>query len=194
MIGESEPDHQYYRFHHGAKNYARGRTQNVEAGYHCRHNRNLWLVMATLLSGQVATYPALPWYEQLAASRASIRLSWAFAEVWATTMCTDGLCALSRASDAPALSGAYHALIVLFVVMLMLNAAWAWMFFGARSPLLGLINIVIQLAVVVATAAAFWKIDKIAALCLVPLAGWVAFAAVLNFAIWRLNGLARAGL
>jgi translocator protein len=29
---------------------------------------------------------------------------------------------------------------------------------------------------------------RIAAWCLVPLAAWVAFASVLNIAIWRLNG------
>ena len=31
------------------------------------------------------------------------------------------------------------------------------------------------------------RIDKIAAGCLVPLAGWVAFATVLNFSVWWLN-------
>jgi tryptophan-rich sensory protein len=53
--------------------------------------------------------------------------------------------------------------------------------------LLGLINIVPQLAVTVATAMAFWKLNRIAGLCLVPLAGWVAFATVLNFTIWWFN-------
>ena len=143
-------------------------------------------VMATLFSGQVATYPALPWYEQLA--KPSINPpSWAFAEVWATLYALMAY-ALFRVLRMHQHSPERTRAIVFFVVMLVLNATWAWMFFGARSPLLGLINIVIQLAVVVAAAAAFWKIDKIAALCLVPLAGWVAFAAVLNFAIWRLNG------
>ena len=143
-------------------------------------------VMATLLSGQVATYPALPWYEQLA--KPSINPpSWAFAEVWATLYALIAY-ALFRVLRMHQHSPDRTRAIVLFFVMLVLNAAWSWMFFGARSPLLGLINIVLQLAVSIATAAAFWRVDKIAALCLVPLVGWVAFAAALNFEIWRLNG------
>jgi tryptophan-rich sensory protein len=61
------------------------------------------------------------------------------------------------------------------------------MFFGANSPVLGLVNIVPQLAIIGWTIAAFGRIDRIAAGCLVPLAAWVAFAAVLNFSIWQLN-------
>ncbi len=78
--------------------------------------------------------------------------------------------------------------IFLFVALLVLNAAWSWMFFGANSPALGLLNIVPQLLVIAAVIVAFGRIDRIAAWCLVPLTAWVAFAAVLNFSIWRLNG------
>lgn len=62
------------------------------------------------------------------------------------------------------------------------------MFFGAHNPLLGAINIVPQLLVIVATVVAFHRFDRIAAWCLVPLVAWVAFASVLNIAIWQLNG------
>jgi tryptophan-rich sensory protein len=62
------------------------------------------------------------------------------------------------------------------------------MFFAAHSPLLGLINIIPQLAIIIATVVVFLRLDKIAAWCLVPLVAWVAFASTLNFAIWRLNG------
>ena len=62
------------------------------------------------------------------------------------------------------------------------------MFFGANNPLLGVINIVPQLLVILATVVVFHRLDRVAAWCLVPLAAWVAFASVLNVAIWRLNG------
>ena len=75
----------------------------------------------------------------------------------------------------------------LFFVQLVLNAAWSWMFFGAHSPVLGLINIVPQLLVISATVIVFWRLDRVAAWCLVPLAVWVAFATILNLAIWSLN-------
>jgi benzodiazapine receptor len=59
------------------------------------------------------------------------------------------------------------------------------MFFAANNPLLGLINIVPQILVFLATIVAFYRLDRVA--CLVPLAAWVSFATVLNFAIWKLN-------
>ena len=61
------------------------------------------------------------------------------------------------------------------------------MFFAANSQLLGLINIIPQILVIVATIVAFYRIDRMAGWCLVPLATWVSFATILNFAIWKLN-------
>ena len=42
-------------------------------------------------------------------------------------------------------------------------------------------------AFLLATAAIFYRLDKIAAWCLLSLAVWVAYAIVLNFMIWKLN-------
>ena len=39
----------------------------------------------------------------------------------------------------------------LFFIQLVLNAAWSWMFFGANNPLLGVINIIPQFLVILAT-------------------------------------------
>ncbi len=56
-----------------------------------------------------------------------------------------------------------------------------------HDPLIGLIDIVPQFLLIVATLFAFRPLDRIASLALVPLAAWVAFASVLNVAIWRMN-------
>ena len=61
------------------------------------------------------------------------------------------------------------------------------MFFGAHSPALGLVNIVIQLPSIAATIWLFRRLDRVAAWCLLPLCAWVAFATALNFSIWLLN-------
>ena len=50
-----------------------------------------------------------------------------------------------------------------------------------------LIEIVVLLLAILATALAFWRRDRAAGMLFVPYAAWVAFAAVLNAAIWRLN-------
>jgi benzodiazapine receptor len=60
---------------------------------------------------------------------------------------------------------------------------WCCVFFGIRSPGLGLIDIGSLFIVIVL----FQKIDRLAALLLFPYAAWVAFAMVLNAAIWWLN-------
>ncbi|MGB7671726.1 MAG: TspO/MBR family protein, partial [Pseudolabrys sp.] len=77
--------------------------------------------------------------------------------------------------------------IRLFLLLLALNAAWSWMFFWAHSPFLGLINIIPQFVIILATIVSFARLDRLAAICLFPLAAWVAFAAILNTAIWLLN-------
>jgi tryptophan-rich sensory protein len=50
------------------------------------------------------------------------------------------------------------------------------------------VNIVPQWIVILITIVLFWQLDAIAAAFLIPLAAWVAFATLLNFEIWRLNG------
>ena len=74
-----------------------------------------------------------------------------------------------------------------FLVQLALNAAWSWAFFWLHSPLAGLVVIAVLLAMILVTVRRFWLLDRLAAMLLVPYAVWVAFAIVLNAAIWHLN-------
>lgn len=78
--------------------------------------------------------------------------------------------------------------LLLFFLQLAFNALWSWLFFGLHSPLAGLLNIIPQLLLILATIDRFRRLDHLAALCLAPLAAWVTFASLLNFEIWRLNG------
>ncbi len=140
---------------------------------------------ATSVLGQLATYPNLePWYASLAKPSFNPP-NWIFAPVWTTLylMMAFALWRILRLRD----SSAKQKAVLLFALMLVLNAAWSWMFFAANSPLLGLINILPQLALIAVVIAAFLRLDKIAGLVLLPLAAWVAFATLLNFSIWQLN-------
>jgi tryptophan-rich sensory protein len=62
------------------------------------------------------------------------------------------------------------------------------MFFGANSTALGLANIILQLVVIFLTVVLFWRLDRLAAWCLSPLAVWVGYATILNASLWWLNG------
>lgn len=143
-------------------------------------------VIATLVAGQIATAPNLtPWFDSL--NKPSFNPpSSVFPQIW-TTLYGIMAFALWRVLRKQPDSPERHLALFLFFIQLALNAAWSWMFFWAHSPLLGLVNIVPQLLIVVATIRAFWKVDRIAAWCLAPLGAWVAFATILNFSIWWLN-------
>ncbi len=136
--------------------------------------------------GQLATYPNLvPWYAGLVKPSFNPP-NWVFGPVWTSLYLLMAFAAwrILRLPPSPAKRNA----LMLFAAQLVLNAAWSWMFFAAHSPALGMINIVPQLMVILATIGTFYRLDRLAALCLVPLALWVAFATALNFEIWRLNG------
>jgi translocator protein len=144
-------------------------------------------VSITSSVGQLATYPNIaPWYAGLVKPTFNPP-NWVFAPVW-TALYVLMAFAVWRILRLPEASASRRLGLTLFVVQLVLNAAWSWMFFGAHNPMLGAINIVPQLLFIVATVVAFHRLDRIAAWCLVPLVAWVAFASVLNIAIWQLNG------
>jgi translocator protein len=142
-------------------------------------------VLAASALGQIATYPNLGWYAGLSKPPFNPP-NWIFSPVWTTLYALMAI-ALWRVLRLKMGTAGRGAALALFFLQLVLNAAWPWLFFAAQSPLLGLINIILQLSLVIATVVAFWSLDRRAAVCLVPLAAWVGFAAVLNVTIWRLN-------
>lgn len=77
--------------------------------------------------------------------------------------------------------------VTLFIVQLVLNAAWSWLFFGRHRPNLALVDIILLWLLIVATVIAFSQLSILAAILLIPYLLWVLFASFLNFSIWRLN-------
>jgi tryptophan-rich sensory protein len=144
------------------------------------------LVAAASSLGELATVPNLtPWYSGL--TKPSFDPPSAiFGPVW-TALYILMAFAFWRIFRLPAKIPGRGLAIVLFLLQLALNVLWSLLFFAAHSPLMGMIEIVPQLLLIVATIIAFWPIDRLAASCLVPLAVWVSFAAALNVEVWRLN-------
>jgi len=75
----------------------------------------------------------------------------------------------------------------LFVVQLVLNAAWTGLFFGLHRPGWALLDLAAMWAMILATLIAFWLRAPVAGALLIPYLAWVSFAAYLNFTFWRLN-------
>jgi tryptophan-rich sensory protein len=144
-------------------------------------------VTAASLLGQWATYPNLaPWYAGLI-KPAFNPPNWIFAPVWTALylLMAYSVWRILKASDH---DSECPTALTLFFLQLAFNAAWSWLFFAWNSPMAGLLNIIPQLLLIFSTIDRFRRLDRVAALCLVPLAIWVAFASLLNFEIWRLNG------
>jgi benzodiazapine receptor len=77
--------------------------------------------------------------------------------------------------------------LTLFALQLALTLGWTVVFFGLQKIGAALATIVVLDVGVVVTTLAFRSIDRWAGLLMVPYLAWVAFATVLNIAIWRLN-------
>ena len=77
--------------------------------------------------------------------------------------------------------------MLLFVIQLILNTLWSFLFFGLRNPLIALIEIILLLLVIYETFILFNRINKVAGYLFIPYLFWVAFALLLNASIWWLN-------
>lgn len=111
--------------------------------------------------------------------------SWVFAPVWTTLYVMMGI-AWFLIWKAPATEMKKWGMI-LFVLQLVLNFFWTFIFFAKHQPGAAFIEIVVLWLAILCTIIAFSKINKTAAWLLVPYISWVSFAAILNYTIWQLN-------
>ena len=79
------------------------------------------------------------------------------------------------------------AAMVIFAFQLVLNVLWSFLFFKSQSPLLAFIDIIALWLAILATIWQFSKIEKTAAILLVPYLLWVSFASFLNLSVYLLN-------
>jgi tryptophan-rich sensory protein len=142
-------------------------------------------IVVTQLAGFIGSLFAAPniatWYNSLA-KPSFTPPSWLFAPVWTLLYLSMGISLYLvwiKKADKLAFS--------LFFIQLFLNILWSVLFFGLQNTLVGLIEIIVLWAAILATILYFYRISKAAALILIPYLAWVSFAAVLNFSIHTLN-------
>ena len=75
----------------------------------------------------------------------------------------------------------------LFLVQLVANALWTWLFFVWQRGALALAEIVVLWLLIAATCLAFRPLHRGAALLLLPYLLWVSFATALTLSLWQLN-------
>ena len=77
--------------------------------------------------------------------------------------------------------------LTMFVLQLLLNAAWSWLFFGRHRPDLAFLDIMGLWLALLLTLLSFWRLATLAGILLLPYLAWVSFAAILNWTVWQMN-------
>lgn len=143
-----------------------------------------WLLVAFAVAaiGAVASVDAAEFYAQLR-KPSWAPPAWVFAPVWSVLYALMGVAAWLVWR----LPGSKGVALGLFAAQLMANALWSWLFFAWHQGALAAVEVLVLLALIVATIVAFWRASHTAALLLVPYLLWVGFASLLTWTIWRSN-------
>jgi tryptophan-rich sensory protein len=146
-----------------------------------------WLALcyAVAALGSQATVAAIPtWYAALVKPPLTPP-NWLFAPVW--TLLYTAMAVAAWLGWRTRRSTCRNRGTRLFLVQLLLNLTWTWLFFSQHRPGLALIEIGLLWAAIALTARTFFTISRRAGWLMVPYFVWVTFAAYLNWGIWRLN-------
>ena len=136
------------------------------------------------IGGAVSTKSVGTWYQTLEKPPFSPP-DWLFAPVW-TLLYIAIAVAGWRAWLVWGRAGTRVAMVA-YAAQLALNLAWSLIFFGSRMIGTAFIEILLLFVAIGINVVLFLRIDRAAGWLLTPYAAWVAFAGVLNWALWRLN-------
>jgi translocator protein len=136
--------------------------------------------------GAIFAAPSISgWYAGLAKPSFSPP-NWVFAPVWTFLFLLMGIALFlvwEKGIDGKNVKKAMQ----VFGIQLGLNLLWSILFFGLRSPLYGLLEIILLWAAIVLTISEFSKVSRNAGLLLIPYIAWVSIAMMLNLSIYLLN-------
>ena len=156
-------------------------------------NNTLKLIISILIplavgfTASLFTTPEIPGWYQTIQKPFWNPPAYVFAPVWTSLYIMMGIALFlvwkNEASN-PALK---RKAILLFIVQMLLNFLWSFIFFNQHQIGLAFAEIVLLGLFILLTIFAFAGINKVAAWLLVPYICWVSFAGILNFTIWQLN-------
>ncbi len=145
---------------------------------------SLIIAFAAAAVGAVATVDAGSFYASLARPSWAPP-GWAFGPVWTVLYLLMAVAAW-LVWQAPA-GRACRLALTLFIVQLAANALWSWLFFAWRSGAAAFAEVLLLLALIAATIAAFWRLRPLAGVLMLPYLAWVSFATALTWAVWQDN-------
>lgn len=145
-----------------------------------------WLAISFIASalGAMASIQAQAFYGQLAQPDWAPP-PWLFGPVWTLLYALMGIAAWLVWRQ-----GGWRAqrtALTLFLVQLVFNALWSWLFFAWHRGAWAFADIVLLVVLIVATLFSFWRVRALAGALLIPYLLWVLFASALNLSVWQLN-------
>ena len=78
---------------------------------------------------------------------------------------------------------AHKNIFSIFIIQLIFNAAWSWLFFRFQMPLIALLDIYLLIAINIYILNLMYKENKLAFLLFIPYVFWISFASYLNLFI-----------
>ena len=145
----------------------------------------IFWILVSMIAGVIGSrFMPGEWYAALAKPTWSPP-NWVFGPVWSTLYVMMGIASwlVWRLEGFRAARVA----LTLFLIQLVLNALWSFLFFGIHEPGIAFAEILVLWLVILATTIAFWMKSRPAGMLLLPYLAWVTFASVLNFELWQLN-------
>lgn len=112
--------------------------------------------------------------------------NWIFAPVWTLLFTLMGVALFLIWKDGIKENPRQTAFWV-FLVHLVVNILWSYVFFGLRNFSGGFLVIIVLWLMILYLVIKFWSIKKSAGILLLPYLFWVSFASILNYSIWVLN-------
>ena len=138
------------------------------------------------MAGGLFTAAAIPsWYAQL--NKASFSPPpWAFGPAWLALYLLMGI-ALYLVLERGTRRSGVRLGVALFSLQLAANFLWSLIFFGMRSILGGLVDIIVMALLIAATTLQFYGVRRAAAFVMLPYLAWTLFALSLNYYALLLN-------
>ena len=136
--------------------------------------------------GGLVTYEKIPgWYATLT-KPVFTPPNWLFGPVWTLLYILMGY-AMHRVWVSKTDARQKRRVAQLFLFQLLLNFLWSYLFFGQQNIIASCIEIVVLWSVIAVLIRAVLRVERTAALLLVPYFLWTSFAMVLNYSLWILN-------
>jgi tryptophan-rich sensory protein len=127
-----------------------------------------------------------PWYQEQLRKPAWTPPNWAFGPAWALILGLAAWAGVVAWRHVASAAGHIH-IAELFAIVIVFQVAWSPLFFNLKRPDWALIEVAFLWLAVLALAVGLAPYSTLAAVLLAPYLTWVAFAAVLNLAIVRMN-------